>query len=108
MSSTVGDRWRARRARRLRDRERVTAPSPVELAEPYDPVPYGLALTARRLIGLWREQRRLSLVGFAYAFVYSALSLVIPVLVARAIDRSIVTHHEPLAPLLALIVVLAI
>ena len=36
-------------------------------------------------------------VGFAYAFVYSALSLAIPVLVARAIDRSIVTHREPLA-----------
>ena len=39
---------------------------------------------------------------------YSALSLAIPVLVARAIDRSIVTHREPLAPLLALILVLAL
>ncbi|MFZ1995366.1 MAG: ABC transporter ATP-binding protein [Solirubrobacteraceae bacterium] len=108
MSSTVGDRWRARRARRMRDRGGVAAPSAVELAESYDPAPYDLALTARRLIGLWREQRRLSLLGFAYAFVYSALSLAIPVLVARAIDRSIVTHREPLAPLLALIVVLAL
>jgi ABC-type multidrug transport system fused ATPase/permease subunit len=108
MSSAVRHRWRARRDGRMRDPEGVAAPSAVEPAEPYDPAPYGLALTARRLVGLWREQRRLSLVGFAYAFVYSALSLAIPVLVARAIDRSIVTHREPLAPLLALILVLAI
>ena len=108
MSPAVRDRWRARRAGRVRDQGDVAAPAAVELAELYDPAPYGLALTARRLIGLWREQRRLSLLGFAYAFVYSALSLAIPVLVARAIDRSIVTHREPLAPLLALILVLAL
>jgi ABC-type multidrug transport system fused ATPase/permease subunit len=108
MSTAVRDRWRARRAGRMHDQGDAPAPAAVELAELYDPAPYGLSLTARRLIGLWREQRRLSLVGFAYAFVYSALSLAIPVLVARAIDRSIVTHREPLAPLLALILVLAL
>jgi ABC-type multidrug transport system fused ATPase/permease subunit len=90
------------------DRGGSSAPSGGEPAELYDPVPYGLGLTARRLVGLWREQRRLSLIGFAYAFVYSALSLAIPVLVARTIDRSIVTHREPLAPLLGLILVLAL
>lgn len=108
MSRAVRDRWRARRAGHMRDPGDVVAPAAVELAELYDPAPYGIALTARRLIGLWREQRRLSLLGLAYAFVYSALSLAIPVLVARAIDRSIVTHREPLAPLLALILVLAL
>lgn len=108
MSSAVRDRWRARRPGRIRDRAGAAAPSAATLAESYDPPPYGLGLTARRLIGLWREQRRLSLVGFVYAFIYSALSLAIPVLVARAIDRSIVAHREPLAPLLALIVALAL
>jgi ABC-type multidrug transport system fused ATPase/permease subunit len=108
MSPAVRDRWRERRAGRARGRARVAETGPRESAELYDPPPYGLALTARRLLRLWREQRRLSLIGFAYAFVYSALSLMIPVLVARAIDRAIVTHREPLAPLLALIVVLAL
>lgn len=108
MSSAVRDRWRARLPGRIRDRVGAAAPSAATFAESYDPPPYGLGLTARRLIGLWREQRRLSLVGFVYAFIYSALSLAIPVLVARAIDRSIVAHREPLAPLLALIVALAL
>jgi ABC-type multidrug transport system fused ATPase/permease subunit len=108
MSSVVRDRWRARRAGRVRDRAETAAPSGVGPAEPYDPTPYSVGLTARRLVRLWREQRRLSLLGFAYACVYSALSLAIPLLVARAIDRSIVTHRESLAPLLALIVVLAL
>ncbi|MGH2842630.1 MAG: ABC transporter transmembrane domain-containing protein, partial [Solirubrobacteraceae bacterium] len=76
--------------------------------EDYNPPPYGLLLTARRLLGVWREQRRLSLIGLLYAFVYSGLSLAIPWLVARAIDRSIVSHREPLAPLLAAIAGLAL
>jgi ABC-type multidrug transport system fused ATPase/permease subunit len=67
-----------------------------------------LGETARRLLGVWREQRRLSLVGLGYALVYSALSLAIPVLIARAIDRSIVAHAEPLAPLLVAIVALSV
>ncbi|MGH2913993.1 MAG: ABC transporter ATP-binding protein [Solirubrobacteraceae bacterium] len=88
----------------------ATQHKPHQLSGPeaYDPPAYGLGLTARRLAGLWREQRRLSLAGLAYAFVYSGLSLAIPVLVARAIDRSIVEHREPLAPLLGAIIVLAL
>ncbi len=111
MRPAVRDRWRERRARRARGRDRVAGPSRVGVPGStglFDPEPFGLGLTARRLLRLWREQRRLSLIGFAYAFVYSALSLLIPVLVARAIDRAIVTHREPLAPLLILIVVLAL
>jgi ABC-type multidrug transport system fused ATPase/permease subunit len=108
MSPAVRDRWRERRAGRIRGSERGPEPSALGCTERYDPAPYGMGLTARRLLRLWREQRRLSLIGFAYAFVYSALSLAIPVLVARAIDRAIVTHREPLAPLLALIIVLAL
>ena len=108
MSPAVRDRWRDRRAGRLRGREPVATACAAEPAEIYDPAPFGLASTAWKLVGLWREQRRLSLLGFAYAFVYSVLSLAIPVLVARAIDRAIVTHREPLAPLLALIIVLAL
>jgi ABC-type multidrug transport system fused ATPase/permease subunit len=57
---------------------------------------------------VWGEQRRLSLIGMGYALVYSVLSLVIPLLIARAIDRSIVEHKEPLVPLLIVIVALSI
>lgn len=94
MSSTVLDPVgaAAQRGRRLED---------------YDPPPYGLWLTAKRLYRVWCEQWRLSLTGLCYATGYSVLSLVIPFLVARAIDDSIVTHKEPLAPLLVAIVVLA-
>jgi len=105
-SPAVRDRWRERRAGR--GRACADEPSRSDSPDLFDPAPYGMGLTARRVLRLWREQRRLSLVGFAYAFVYSALSLIIPVLVARAIDRAIVTHREPLAPLLILIVVLAL
>ena len=51
-----------------------------------DPPDYELRATVRRLGGVWREQWKLTAVGLAYAFAYSALSLVIPILVARAID----------------------
>lgn len=108
MSPAVRDRWRQRRAGRTRGETRAEVACAPGAVERFDPAPYGLGLTARRLLRLWREQRRLSLIGLAYAFVYSALSLIIPVLVARAIDRSIVHHREPLAPLLAAIVVLAL
>src|SRR5579875_2374444 len=84
MSPAVRDRWRERRAGRMRGGEPLPGPGAPEQAELYDPAPFGMGLTARRLVRLWREQRRLSLLGFAYAFVYSGLSLLIPVLVARA------------------------
>ncbi len=115
MRRAVGDRWRPRSAGRransvvgLESQEPALEPGRVPVVDAYDPPPYGVGATARQLRGLWREQRRLSLIGLGYAVIYSALSLIIPVLVARAIDNSIVVHREPLAPILAVIVVLAL
>jgi ABC-type multidrug transport system fused ATPase/permease subunit len=59
---------------------------------------------------LWREQGQLVLVGLACAFVYSTLSLAIPIVVQRAIDHSIAPtngHRESLWPYLGAIVALA-
>jgi ATP-binding cassette subfamily B protein len=73
----------------------------------FDPPDYGLRLTARRLAGVWREQWRLTAIALLYALAYSCLSLAIPLLVARAIDGSIVGDVRPLWPQLIAIVVLA-
>jgi ABC-type multidrug transport system fused ATPase/permease subunit len=73
----------------------------------FDPPDYGLRMTARRLAGVWREQWRLTAIALVYALAYSGLSLAIPVLVARAIDGSIVGHERPLWPQLIAIVALA-
>src|SRR3954469_5042702 len=74
----------------------------------FDPPDYELRATVRRLGGVWREQWKLTAIGLAYAFAYSALSLVIPILVARAIDGSIVNHERPLWPQLVAITLLAL
>jgi ABC-type multidrug transport system fused ATPase/permease subunit len=63
------------------------------------------------MAGLWREQGRLVVVGLVCAFVYSGLSLAIPIVVRQAIDNSIAPtggHHDPLWPYLAAVIVLAI
>src|SRR5690348_5551055 len=73
----------------------------------FDPPDYGLRMTARRLAGVWREQWRLTAIALLYALAYSGLSLAIPLLVARAIDGSIVGDVRPLWPQLIAIVVLA-
>jgi len=73
----------------------------------FDPPDYGLRMTARRLAGVWREQWRLTAIALLYALVYSGLSLAIPILVARAIDGSIIGDDRPLWPTLVAIVVLA-
>jgi ABC-type multidrug transport system fused ATPase/permease subunit len=75
--------------------------------DPFDPVDYGVWPTARRLLRLWREQWRLVVLGLGCAVAYSSISLTIPLLVARGIDRSIVHHHESLWPLLLVILALA-
>jgi ATP-binding cassette, subfamily B, bacterial len=72
-----------------------------------DPPDHGLRLTTARLRDVWRAQRRLSAIALVYAFAYSALSLAIPLLVARTIDGSILHHDRPLWPQLAIIGVLA-
>jgi ABC-type multidrug transport system fused ATPase/permease subunit len=59
-------------------------------------------------VRIWREQWRLAALGLFYALLYSALSLAIPLLVARAIDGSILGDDRPLAPQLVLIGVLAL
>ncbi len=74
----------------------------------FDPPDYELPATVRRLGGVWREQWRLTAIGLGYAFAYSGLSLVIPLLVARAIDGSIVGHVRPLWPQLVAITALAL
>jgi ABC-type multidrug transport system fused ATPase/permease subunit len=63
------------------------------------------------MAGLWREQGRLVVVGLVCAFIYSALSLAIPLVVRHAIDNSIAPtngHHEPLWPYLVAVLVLAV
>ncbi len=74
----------------------------------FDPPDYELRATVRRLGGVWREQWKLTAIGLAYAFAYSALSMAIPILVARAIDGSIVDHERPLWPQLVAITALAL
>jgi ABC-type multidrug transport system fused ATPase/permease subunit len=49
--------------------------------------------TLRRLLGLWREQGRWVALGLVCALAYTGLSLAIPALIQRAIDRAIVPGH---------------
>jgi ABC-type multidrug transport system fused ATPase/permease subunit len=72
-----------------------------------DPPDLGLLPTFRRLLQLWRDQWRLGVFGLACSLVYTFISTAIPVLIQRAIDRSIVHHAQPLWPYLAIIAGLA-
>jgi ABC-type multidrug transport system fused ATPase/permease subunit len=54
-----------------------------------DPPDLPLGSTLRHLVPLWWEQRRLALVGVALAFVVTALSLSVPILLQRTIDDAI-------------------
>ena len=74
----------------------------------FDPPDYGLRSTAARLLAVWREQWRLTALALVYALTYSVLSLAIPILVARAIDGSILNDDRPLWPQLLLIAALAL
>jgi hypothetical protein len=107
MGTAVRDRWRAGTDRVRGGHGELREPAPPD-REVFDPPAYKLRKTAGRLVHVWREQRRLSFVGLGYAFVYSVLSLAIPLLIATAIDSSIVDHRYPLAPLLAAIAVLSV
>jgi ATP-binding cassette, subfamily B, bacterial len=77
-----------------------------------DPPDLGLWPTIRGLARLWNEQRRLVLVGLACAFVYSGISLAIPIVVQHAIDDSIHPSHgrhaEALWPFLSIVLALAL
>ena len=59
---------------------------------PVDPPDLGLLPTFRRLLRLWRAEWRLGVFGLALAFVYTLISITIPVLIQRAIDNAIVPH----------------
>jgi ABC-type multidrug transport system fused ATPase/permease subunit len=76
-----------------------------------DPPDLGLWPTAKGLAKLWREQGRLVAVGLICAFVYSGLSLAIPIVIRHAIDSSIAPtngRHAALWPYLVIVVVLAV
>jgi ABC-type multidrug transport system fused ATPase/permease subunit len=77
-------------------------------ANPVDPPDLGLLPTFRRLLRLWWGQRRLGFLGLAFAFFYTILSTLIPILLSQAIENSIVNHKRPLWPYLLAIVVLAL
>jgi ABC-type multidrug transport system fused ATPase/permease subunit len=73
-----------------------------------DPPDLTLWPTLRHLYPLWREQWRLVLVGVCCALGFTALSLLIPVLIQRAIDDAIdVGDLTRLIPYLAAILVVA-
>jgi ABC-type multidrug transport system fused ATPase/permease subunit len=73
-----------------------------------DPPDLPLWPTLRRLAPLWWEQRRLAALGLVCAFVFTGLSLTIPVLVQRVIDEAIEgPHADRLVPYLALILAIA-
>jgi ATP-binding cassette, subfamily B, bacterial len=76
-----------------------------------DPPDLGLWATVKGLAGLWREQKRLVVLGLACAFVYSGLSLAIPIVIRHAIDDSIAPtkgHRSALWPYLVIVLVLAL
>ena len=74
-----------------------------------EPPDLGLWPTAKGLARLWREQKRLVVIGLSCAFVYSGLSIAIPIVIRHAIDGSIAPtngHSKPLWPYLAIVLVL--
>jgi ABC-type multidrug transport system fused ATPase/permease subunit len=77
----------------------VSTPTPV------DPPDLSSLETVRHLIPLWWEQRRLATFGLSCAFVYSGLTLAIPILIQHTIDDAIdAPDHHLLLPILGAIV----
>src|SRR6188768_1479018 len=73
-----------------------------------DPADLTLWPTIRHLYPLWRAQWRLVAIGLSCAFVFTVLSLSIPILVQRTIDDAIDGNdHSLLVPYLAAIVAIA-
>ena len=74
-----------------------------------DPPDLGLWPTSKGLAKLWREQKRLVIIGLTCALFYSGLSIAIPIVIRHAIDGSIAPtngHSKPLWPYLVIVVVL--
>ncbi|HEU5476588.1 MAG TPA: ABC transporter ATP-binding protein [Gaiellaceae bacterium] len=59
-----------------------------------DPPDLGLLPTFRRLLVLWRAQWKLGLFGLTCSFLYTLISIAIPILIQRAIDHAIIPHHN--------------
>jgi ABC-type multidrug transport system fused ATPase/permease subunit len=76
-----------------------------------DPPDLGFVATARRLLGVWREQWRLVAIGLTCALATTGFSLAIPILIRHAIDYSIAPIHglrQRLWPYLLVVLVLAV
>src|SRR4029079_7001898 len=67
-------------------------------ASSVDPPDLGMLPTFRRLLRLWREQWKLGLFGLTCALAYTLISIMIPILIQRAIDNAIVPHNEDQLP----------
>jgi ABC-type multidrug transport system fused ATPase/permease subunit len=78
-----------------------------ERVNPVDPPDLGLLPTFRRLLRLWRAEWRLGAIGLSLAFVYTLISIAIPLLMQQAVDHAIEAHTKPLWPYILAIVGLA-
>jgi ABC-type multidrug transport system fused ATPase/permease subunit len=80
-------------------------------ANSVDPPDLGLLPTFRRLLVLWRAQWKLGVFALSCSFVYTLISITIPILIQQAIDHSIDTshhqHRHALWPYLAIVIGLA-
>src|SRR4051812_50167223 len=63
-----------------------------------EPPDLSLLPTLRRLLRLWREQWKLGLFGLTCALAYTLISIIIPILIQRAIDNAIIPHKEDQLP----------
>jgi ABC-type multidrug transport system fused ATPase/permease subunit len=73
-----------------------------------EPPDYPLLPTFRRLLRLWREQWRLGALGLTCAFIFTGLSLGMPVVMQRAIDHAVVPGKPgKLWPYLVVLILLA-
>src|SRR5215472_2245876 len=63
-----------------------------------DPPDLALLPTFRRLLRLWREHWKLGVFALSCSLVYTLISITIPILISRAIDKAIVPHREDLLP----------
>ena len=59
---------------------------------PVDPQDYRPWPTVRRLLPLWWDERGYAILALACALVYTTFSLIIPILIQRAIDNAVVPH----------------
>jgi ABC-type multidrug transport system fused ATPase/permease subunit len=78
-----------------------------EHPNPVDPPDLGPLPTFRRLLGEWKREWRLGVLGLSLACCYTAISIAIPLLIQHAIDHAIVAQEQDLWPYILAIVGLA-